>query len=335
MLAGASRLIWCMPRLRLLLAGALLLALLPMLSALPQASLAASPVTPRIAACPVFPANNWWHRDISKMPVHARSAQWLSQMSTSRHLHPDFGPSYGDRPAYGIPITIVEAGHQKVPVTFDYSGESDRVRYPFGSDTRIEGGRSSSGDRHAIVVDSKTCRLYETWNTRIRNGHWVAGSGATWSLKSNALRPNTWTSADAAGLPILPGLLRWSEVKVGRVNHAIRFTTDVTSSHHVWPAKHDAGSQSSLAYPPMGARFRLRASYPLAGYGTLARRVIMAMKRYGLVLADNGSPWFFQGEQSGGWPPAMVEQLKRIPASAFQAVDTSRLMIRSTSAATR
>ncbi len=324
-----------MPRLRLLLAGVLLAALLPAASGLPETALAASPVTPRIAGCPVFPASNWWHRDISKMPVHARSAQWLSHMSPSRRLHPDFGPSYGDGPNYGIPITIVRAGHQKVPVSFDYASESNRVRYPFGSDTRIEGGRNSGGDMHAIVVDSRTCRLYETWNTRIRNGRWVAGSGATWSLKSNALRPNTWTSADAAGLPILPGLLRWSEVKAGRVNHAIRFTTDVTSSHHLWPAKHDAGSQSSLAYPPMGARFRLKASYPLTGYGKLARRVVMAMKRYGLVLADNGSPWFFQGEQNAGWPPAMVEQLKRIPASAFQAVDTSRLMIRSSSAASR
>ena len=142
--------------------------------------------------------------------------------------------------------------------------ESDRVGYPFGADTKIEGGRNSGGDMHAIVVQKRTCRLYETWNTRVRSGRWVAGSGATWSLKSNALRPNTWTSADAAGLPILPGLLRWSEVKAGRVSHAIRFTTDVTSRHHLWPAKHDAGSQNSLAYPPMGARFRLKASYPLS-----------------------------------------------------------------------
>ena len=159
--------------------------------------------------------------------------------------------------------------HQKVPVSFTYAAESDRVRYPFGVDTRIEGGRNSGGDMHAIVVDNSTCRLYETWNTRVRNGGWVAGSGATWSLKSNALRREGWTSADAAGLPILPGLLRWNEVKAGRIGHAIRFTTDVTSRHHLWPAKHDAGSQDSLAYPPMGARFRLKASYPLTGYGRL------------------------------------------------------------------
>jgi hypothetical protein len=324
-----------MPRLRLLLAGALLAALLPGASALPGAALAASPVGPRVGGCPVFPANNWWNRDISRMPIHARSGQWLSHMSTSRRLHPDFGPSYGDGPNYGIPITVVAKTHRKVRVGFSYASESDKGGYPFGPDTKIEGGRNSGGDMHAIVVQKGTCRLFETWNTRTGSGRWVAGSGATWFLRSNALRTNTWTSADAAGLPILPGLLRWNEVKAGAVRHAIRFTTDVTSRHHIWPARHDAGSQDSLAYPPMGARFRLKAAYPLRGYGTYARRVLVAMKHYGLVLADNGSPWFFQGERNASWPPAMVEALKRVPASAFVAVDTSRLRITANSAATR
>jgi hypothetical protein len=210
-------------------------------------------------------------------------------------------------------------------VRFDYAAESDRVRYPFGPDTRIEGGRSSSGDRHAIVVDRSTCRLYETWATRVRDGRWRAGSGATWSLNSNRLRPDGWTSADAAGLPILPGLLRWNEVKAGRVDHAIRFTTDVTSRHHIWPARHDAGSTDSRNYPPMGARFRLRSSYDASGLGARARVVVRAMKRYGLVLADNGSPWYFQGERNAHWPERLVADLKRIPAKAFVAVDTSSL----------
>jgi hypothetical protein len=188
---------------------------------------------------------------------------------------------------------------------------------------------------HAVVVDRDTCRLYETWNTRESDGRWTAGSGAVWSLKSNRLRPDTWTSADAAGLPILPGLLRWSEVKAGPVSHAIRFTTNVTSKQHLWPARHDAGSQSSLAYPPMGARFRLRSTFSGTGYGTYARRVLIAMKRYGLVLADNGSPWFFQGQQTSGWPPSLIEELKRIPASAFVAVDTAPLKVSNDSAATR
>ncbi|WP_296604584.1 hypothetical protein [Nocardioides sp.] len=278
-------------------------------------------------SCSAFPRNNWWHADVRGLPVHARSRAWLSHMSPEVDLHPDFGPSYGDGPDHGIPITVVGPTHAKVRVRFDYADESDRVRYPLGADTRIEGGRGSAGDKHAIVVDTGSCRLYETWNTRVRHGRWVAGSGAVWSLSSHRLRPDGWTSADAAGLPILPGLLRWNEVKAGKVDHAIRFTTDVTSRHHLWPARHDAGSQDSLAYPPMGARFRLRAGFSTRGFSPYAVAVITAMKRYGLVLADNGSPWFFQGEQNARWPASLIEELKQIPASAFVAVDTSALKV--------
>jgi hypothetical protein len=304
-------------------------------SALAQsATQSAAPVQDRMAvrsapvagtSCHVFPADNYWNTDIRSLPVDARGAAWLSHMSTDRQLHPDFGPSYGDGPNYGIPVTVVGRRHHRVHVRFDYADESDRVRYPLGRDTKIEGGRGSDGDKHAIVVRKGRCKLYETWNTRVRNGRWRAGSGATWSLGSNRLRPDGWTSADAAGLPILPGLLRWNEVKAGRVAHAIRFTTDVTSRHHLWPARHDAGSTDSWAYPPMGARFRLRAAFDTTGYSALARTVLTAMKDYGLVLADNGSPWFFTGERNAHWPPALVEELKRIPASAFEAVDTSSL----------
>jgi hypothetical protein len=286
-------------------------------------------------SCRVFPADNWWHADVSGLPVHARSRQWLSHMSTDRDLHPDFGPSYGDGPDYGIPVTVVKPGHRKVRVRFDYAAESDRVRYPLGRDTRVEGGRGSDGDKHAIVVDRGSCRLYETWNTRVRGARWVAGSGAVWSLRSNALRPEGWTSADAAGLPILPGLLRWAEVRAGRVDHAIRFTTDVTGRHHLWPARHDAGSRSSRAYPPMGARFRLRAGFSTSGMSPYAVAVVEAMKTYGLVLADNGSPWYFQGEQHARWPSRLIEDLKQIPASAFAAVDTSSLRVSQNSAAVR
>ena len=277
--------------------------------------------------CHAFPADNYWHADIRKLPVHPRSRQWLSHMSTDRDLHPDFGPSYGAGPDYGIPVTVVGHAHRRVRVRFDYASESDRVRYPLGRDTRIEGGRGSAGDKHAVVVDKGACRLYETWDTRVSDGHWRAGSGAVWSLTSNDLRPEGWTSADAAGLPILPGLLRWNEVKARDVDHAIRFTTDVTSRHHLWPARHDAGSRDSLAYPAMGARFRLRAGFSTAGFSAGARAVIRAMKTYGLVLADNGSPWYFQGEQNSHWPDRLISDLKRVPASAFVAVDTSGLKV--------
>ncbi|MGZ4468864.1 MAG: hypothetical protein ACXVXB_10315 [Nocardioidaceae bacterium] len=297
-------------------------------------ALAASPGRPVAGtSCRVFPKNNYWHADVSRLPVNPRSRQWLSHMSTGRDLHPDFGPSYGDGPNYDMPVTVVRGSHPKVPVRFTYAAESDHVRYPFGSDTRIEGGRGSAGDKHAIVVDRTHCRLYETWNTTVRNGSWHAGSGATWSLTSNKLRPDGWTSADAAGLPILPGLLRWNEVRSGSVDHAIRFTTDVTSRHHLWPARHDAGSTDRRSYPPMGARFRLKQSFSSKGYGADAKVVIAAMKRYGLVLADNGSPWYFQGERNAHWPDRLIADLKRIPASAFVAVDASSLKRSSGSAA--
>ena len=298
------------------------------------AGAASSAVSPRPVAgttCTVFPADNWWHADVSHLPVHPRSAAWLAHMSTGRDLHPDFGPSYGDGPNYGIPVTVVSGSHQKVWVRFDYASESDHVRYPLGADTRLEGG----GDRHAIIVDKSTCRLYETWATRHTSSGWRAGSGATWSLGSNKLRPDGWTSADAAGLPILPGLLRWNEVKAGRVDHAIRFTTDLTARAHVWPARHDAGSGGIASYPPMGARFRLKASWSAAGLGPSARVVVKAMKTYGLVLADNGSPWYFQGERNAQWPEGLIEDLKTIPASAFVAVDTSGLRVSADSAQVR
>jgi hypothetical protein len=282
--------------------------------------------------CSEFPSDSWWHADVSKLPVHDRSAAWLSHMSTEVNLHPDFGPSFGEGPDYGIPITVVKRSHAKVRVAFYYGDESDRAKYPFGSDTRIEGGRGSDGDKHAIVVDKGRCKLYETFDTRLLAGKWRAGSGAIWSLKANRLRPDGWTSADAAGLPILPGLLRWNEVRSGRIDHAIRFTTDVTSNHHLWPARHDAGSTDSLDYPPMGARFRLQAGYEAAGFSEQAQSVVAAMKKYGLVLADNGSPWFFQGEQNAKWPAQLVEELKTIPASAFVAVDTSSLKVSNDSA---
>lgn len=288
-----------------------------------------------VASCPVFPADDWWHADVSGLPVHARSDAWLSHMSTDRDLHPDFGPSYGDGPDYGIPITVVTASHPRVKVRFGYADESDRVRYPLGADTRIEGGRGSDGDRHAIVVDRSACRLYETWLTRTDARGWKAGSGAVWDLRSSDLRPDGWTSADAAGLPILPGLLRWSEVRDDTIDHAIRFTTDVTSRHHLWPARHDAGSQDSWDYPPMGARFRLRPGFDASGLGADARRVVEAMKTYGLVLADNGSPWFFQGERNAHWPERLIADLKTIPASAFVAVDTSSLQVSADSGTVR
>ncbi len=285
-------------------------------------------------SCSVFPADNYWNTSVKNLPVHPKSATWIAHMHPSSRLHPDFGPSYGDLPVpYGIPITIVTGAHKKHRVAFSYASESDRVKYPLGSDTKIEGGPGASGDRHAIVVNKTSCRVFETFATRKTSGKWKAGSGATWSLKRNDLRPKGWTSADAAGLPILPGLLRLDEVTAGRVAHAIRFTTDVTDRSFVWPARHQAGSVSSAAYPPMGARFRLKAGFSTDGFHKNTRVVLKAMKRYGLVLADNGSPWYFQGTSEKGWGHTLLDELKTIPASAFQAVDTSSMKVSANSAA--
>jgi hypothetical protein len=286
--------------------------------------------------CTVFPADNYWHADVSDLPRHPRSKQWKRHMSSGRNLHPDFGPSYGAQPVpYGIPYTIVDSSHATVHVSFNYASESDQVRYPLGSDTKIEGGPGADGDRHVLLVNKDTCRLYELFNVRHTASGWRAGSGATWSLTSNKLRPAGWTSADAAGLPILPGLLRLDEVLAGRVDHAIRFTTDVTDRRYIWPARHQAGSVDNHRYPPMGARFRLRSTFDASGFRADTRVVLRAMKLYGLVLADNGSPWYFQGTSEKGWPSGLLDELKSIPARAFVAVDTRPLKVSSGSAQVR
>ena len=287
--------------------------------------------------CTAFPADNVWHAPITSLPVDKHSAAWVRHIG-SDDLHPDFGPSFGEQPVpYGIPITYVSGSHPTVKIRFQYSDESDHVGYPFGSDTLVEGGSQSSndGDRHAVVVDRDNCRVYETWHTRHTAKGWTAGSGATWSLTSDKQRPDTWTSADAAGLSILPGLLRLDEVRAGFVDHAIRFTAETSSTHYLWPARHEAGSVSSLSYAPMGARFRLKASFPISRYSHDTQVVLRAMKTYGMILADNGSNWYFQGEASNAWPAKMLEELKSIPGTSFEAVDESSLEISPGSMAAR
>ncbi len=295
--------------------------------------------------CPMFPANNIWNTDISKLPVNPHSAAWLRSMgSASTNLHPDFGPNPGGF-LYGIPYTIVTNAHRLVRIKFRYASESDAGPYPFGPDTLIEGGKHATGDRHAIMVNKSTCTLYELWDARYSASGSTAGSGAIWHLTSDRLRPAGWTSADAAGLPILPGLLNYSQVRAAvksgtPITHAIRFTAQRTQSAYLWPARHEAGSGPNPALPPMGARFRLKASFNVAGfcasatvpYCADAKVVLTEMQHYGLILADNGSNWFFQGSAYPQWPDALVSLLKQIPASAFQAVAESCLMVSPNSA---
>jgi hypothetical protein len=265
-------------------------------------------------ACEVFPADNAWHLNISRMPVHRKNDVWKKAMHAGKtDLHPDFGP-----PSYGIPFDVVGAGHAKVSVDFTYAAESDHGRYPFGRDTTIEGG----SDRHALMIDRSDCTLYELYAARWNGGRPTAGSGAIFDLGSNDLRPRGWTSADAAGLPIFAGLLRWDEVRAGTVDHAIRFTAACTSRSFLWPARHQAGSADRRC-PPMGARFRLKRGFSLAGFSGAAKTILRGMKRYGLVLADNGSDWYVQGALDPGWTNGLLDQLKTIPAGAFVAVDIS------------
>jgi hypothetical protein len=281
-------------------------------------------------SCPAFPADNVWNTPVTGLPVDRHSVAWLAHMSAgSTYLHPDYGPGGGSSP-YGIPWQITRPHTKFVHLRFLYADESDRGRYPFSAGTPIEGGSGSTGDRHALMVDPATCVLYELYDARFRPaGASTAGSGAIWDLRSNRLRPAGWTSADAAGLPILPGLVNYDEVRSGHIDHAIRFTAQTTSTRFIWPARHEAGATSNAGYPPMGARFRLRAGFRLPSSSCFepCQVVIAAMKRYGLILADNGSNWFFQGTADRRWTYTMVDQLKQIPAGAVQAVDESCLMI--------
>lgn len=277
-------------------------------------------------SCTVFPANNVWHMDIRKLPVHPKSATWkrATHAGTTR-LHPDFGP-----PSYGIPFDVVPSSHAKVSIDFRYRSESDPGPYPFGADVQVEGG----SDRHAIMIDEGTCVLYELFAVRRNGGNPTAGSGAIFDLGSNALRPAGWTSADAAGLPIFPGLVRYDEVfgPDAGIHHALRFTVGCTRRGYVWPARHQAGVDDPSC-PPMGAKFRLKAGYDMSGYSLRARIVLRAMKRYGVIVADNGSDWYFQGAVDPRWTYAFVDQLKRVPAAAFVAVDASACRVGSNSGA--
>jgi hypothetical protein len=300
------------------------LVLLPVLAlVLPAVPAAAAPI---VGACPMFPADNVWNADISALPVHPRSEAWKASMNASTtRLHPDFGGPYG------IPYTVTDSNHGKVSVSFDYADESDPGPYPLGPDTPIEGG----SDRHALMVDRDTCRLYELYGTTYSPTGSTAGSGAIWDLRSNALRPAGWTSADAAGLPILPGLLRADEVASGHVDHAIRFTAARTDRSYLWPARHQAGAANDANLPPMGARFRLRSSLDISHFSGPTQVVLRAMQRHGMLLADNGSNWYFTGATDPGWNDTMIAELKTIPASQFEGVDESSLMVSPGSAQVR
>jgi hypothetical protein len=275
--------------------------------------------------CPVFPANNAWNQRVDKLPVASNSGQLIASIGLDAPVHADFGSGEWDGGPIGIPFDVVSRKTAGQRVKFEYADESNRVRYPIPRHVHIEGGAQASGDRHAILVDKSTCKLYELYDLRHAGTGWTAGSGATWSLRSNRLRPAGWTSADAAGLPIFPGLARWDEVKRGVIDHALRFTAPQTRRAYVYPARHYASSSSDPSLPPMGLRVRLKASVNIASFPRQARVVLRALQRYGMILADNGSPWYVSGAPNPHWSNDQLHTLGRLTGADFEVVDTSSL----------
>lgn len=286
--------------------------------------------------CPMFPADSHWHAKVEGLPVLPNSASMVATVGTDAALKADFGSGTWDGGPIGIPYVVVPPTQPKVRVDFDYDDESDPGPYPIPPNPPIEGGPNADGDRHVLIVDQGACKLYELYAAYpAGSGRWAAGSGAIWDLRSNALRPAGWTSADAAGLPILPGLVRYDEVAAGKVEHAIRMTVPVSRTSYVWPARHQAGSTSSVNAPPMGQRFRLKASVREADFPASVRPIIRALKVYGAINADNGSAWFMSGVPDPRWDNDALQALRRLRGRDFEAIDATPLRVSANSGQAR
>lgn len=293
-----------------------------------------------IAGCPLFPADNYWNTPIDSLPTHPNSDAYIAAIGKKTTLHPDFGSGTWEGETIGIPYDVISGDQARVPVAFDYADESDPGPYPIPADATIEGGPDVDGDRHILLVDQDDCMLYEIYYAWPEDDEsWWAGSGAVFDLDSNALRPDSWTSADAAGLPILAGLVRYDEVASGEIRHAIRFTALAIREEHTWPARHHAtcskGSRREKL-PPFGQRFRLKASFDISPYPEDIQVILTAFKTYGLVLADCGSDWFINGVPDERWDnDQLVEMFSTLSGSDFEAVDVSSLMVDPDSAQAR
>ncbi len=278
--------------------------------------------------CGFFPPDNPWNTDVSGLPVHPRSDALVASIGSDGRLHPDFGTFYDGGPI-GIPFVVVGAGQPRVPVRFTYEDESDPGPYPIPPDAPIAGGPGADGDRHVLVLDDDACVLYELFDAHPRgDGSWDAGSGAVFDLTGNELRPDFWTSADAAGLPILPGLVRYDEVvEDGRIDHALRFTVSRTRRAFVHPATHFASDLTDPGLPPMGLRLRMKAGYDCSGLSDEVQVICAGLKRYGMFVADNGSDWFLTGTHDPRWDDDALGDLKSIPGAAFEVVDTGEPVV--------
>jgi hypothetical protein len=277
-------------------------------------------LAPILGGCRVFPTDNAWNQRVDTLALHPQSDTWVNNIGATRKLHPDFGGPYG------IPFRIVSRSQARVPITFTaYGDESDPGPYPIPLTSPVEGDPDTTGDRHVLVLQSGTCKLFELYRAFPNATGWDADQGSVFDLSSNALRPDGWTSADAAGLPILPGLVRYEDIAAGGVRHAVRFTVQCTQRAYIRPATHQAG-QNNPACPPMGARFRLKASFDLSGYSGQSKIILNGLKTYGMIVADNGSNWFITGSQDRRWNATNLEQLKSVPGSAFEVVNTGPLL---------
>jgi hypothetical protein len=288
-----------------------------------------------LESCPVLPADNIWNTSVDTLPVDKNSDLYVDTIGRDTNAHPDFGSEWEGTPI-GIPYIVVDGTQAKVEVSFDYADESDQEPYPIPENAPIEGGPDGDGDRHILIVDKDTCTLYELFYAVPQDdGTWAAGSGAIFDLTSNALRPDAWTSADAAGLPILLGLVRYDEVASGAINHALRFTAPETRNTYVWPARHQASDLTDENYPPLGQRFRLKADYDISGFSPDVQVILTALKTYGMMLADNGSSWFISGSSDERWDNDILGELKQLTGDNFEAVDVSSLMVDENSGETK
>ena len=288
-----------------------------------------------IGGCSVLPPENIWNTPVDSLPVRADSATLVNTIGASRGFHPDFGSGLWNGGLMGIPFVTVPGSQPKYQTTFTYPAESDPGPYAIPLDTPIEGGSASTGDRHAIALDTTNCILYELYYAFPDANGWNAGSGAIFDLKSNALRPDGWTSSDAAGLPIVPGLINYDEVASGEIKHAIRFTAPQTRREYVWPARHYASSLTGLQYPRMGERFRLKASFDISPFPAEVQVILRAMKKYGIILADNGSAWYISGAPDERWNNDNLHTIGALLGSSFEAIDATGLMVDPNSGATK
>ncbi|MFI7357566.1 hypothetical protein ACIBTP_27050 [Streptomyces avidinii] len=278
------------------------------------------------ASCPTAPPDSFWHAPVDGLPVHPSSDRYVASIGAGEPLHPDFGSGLVEGRPFGIPITVSDTTVPESEVTFDYPEESDPSGYRIPPNARIENGPASDGDRHVVVWDRDRCASYELFDAERQGGNaWHAGSGAVFDLRSNALRPDGWTSADAAGLAILPGLVRYDEAAGGRIDHAIRITVPRSDQSYLWPARHQAGAAADSSLPPMGLRLRLKSSVDTSQLAPQAKAVAEALKKYGAIVADNGSPWYITGEEKPRWDNAQLDGLKNFKGSDFEAVDASGL----------